>query len=111
MHSCCPECGALLSTDLSGAFWVEWRVAGVSRGISRVQSGAPVTAFTGQNTALDGNICSGSALHPDIIGVPERDHSSRADMVSNFLIAARSFCPDWTVTGPQAAEFSPVQHW
>ena len=33
-------------------------------GISRVQSGAPVTAFTGQNTALDGNICSGSALHP-----------------------------------------------
>jgi hypothetical protein len=63
------------------------RVAGgwTLSGISTVQSGAPVTAFTGQNTALDGNICGGSSLHPDIIGIAETDHSSRADMVSNYF--------------------------
>ena len=54
-------------------------------GFSTVQSGAPVTPTTGQNTALDGNICGGSALHPDIVGTPERDHASRADMVANFF--------------------------
>ena len=54
-------------------------------GISTIQSGAPVTPTTGQNTALDGNICGGSSLHPDIVGKPEREHSSRANMVANFF--------------------------
>lgn len=58
-----------------------WSLAG----FSSVQSGAPVTPVTGQNTAVDGNICGGSALHPDTAGKAERSHSSRADMVSQFF--------------------------
>jgi hypothetical protein len=54
-------------------------------GFSTVQSGAPVTPVTGQNTALDGNICGGSALHPDLVGRPEREHADRNDMVNNFF--------------------------
>jgi hypothetical protein len=34
---------------------------------------------------VDGNICGGSALHPDTAGKAERSHSSRADMVSQFF--------------------------
>jgi hypothetical protein len=54
-------------------------------GISTVQSGAPVTPVTGQNTALDGNLCGGAVLHPDIVGNPERDHADRADMIRKFF--------------------------
>jgi hypothetical protein len=54
-------------------------------GISAVQSGTPVTPVTGQNTALDGNICGGSSLHPDIVGNPNRESFSRSDMVANFF--------------------------
>jgi hypothetical protein len=54
-------------------------------GFSTVQSGAPVTPVTGQNTALDGNICGGSALHPDLVGQPQREHADRSDMVNNYF--------------------------
>jgi hypothetical protein len=54
-------------------------------GFQTVQSGAPVTPFAGQNTALDGNICGGSSIHPDQVGQIARSHSSRADMVANFF--------------------------
>lgn len=54
-------------------------------GFQTVQSGAPVTPTSGQNTALDGNICGGSSIHPDQVGEIEREHSSRADMVANFF--------------------------
>jgi hypothetical protein len=54
-------------------------------GFQTVQSGAPVTPASGQNTALDGNICGGSSIHPDQVGEIRRDHSSRADMVANFF--------------------------
>ena len=54
-------------------------------GFQTVQSGAPVTAFAGQNTALDGNICGGSSIHPDQVGQIERDHASHADKVANFF--------------------------
>jgi hypothetical protein len=54
-------------------------------GFQTVQSGAPVTPASGQNTALDGNICGGSSIHPDQVGEIEREHSSRADMVANFF--------------------------
>jgi hypothetical protein len=54
-------------------------------GFQTVQSGAPVTPTSGQNTALDGNICGGSSIHPDQVGQIERDHSSRHDMVMNFF--------------------------
>ncbi len=54
-------------------------------GFSTIQTGGPVTPTAGQNTAYDGNICGGSTLHPDIVGKPERDHSSQNDMVRNFF--------------------------
>ena len=54
-------------------------------GFETIQSGAPVTPFSGQNTALDGNICGGSSIHPDLVGQITREHSSRADMVANFF--------------------------
>ena len=54
-------------------------------GFETVQSGAPVTAFVGQNTALDGNICGGSQIHPNQVGAIKRDHSSRADMITQFF--------------------------
>jgi hypothetical protein len=53
-------------------------------GITTLQSGTPVTATTGQNTALDGTTCQGS-YHPDIVGNIERDHASRAEMVQEFF--------------------------
>ena len=62
-------------------------------GISNIQSGAPITFTTGQNTALDGNICGGSALHADIVGVAERSHSSRSDMVAQFFDRAAFVLP------------------
>ncbi len=52
--------------------------------ISSVQSGSPVTATTGQNTALDGTTCQGS-YHPDIVGKIVRDHASRADTIAQFF--------------------------
>jgi hypothetical protein len=58
-----------------------WSVSG----ISYVQSGSPVTIVTGQNTALDGNICGGDVLHADLVGSPERSHSSRDDMRAQFF--------------------------
>lgn len=54
-------------------------------GFQTVQSGAPVTPVSGQNTALDGNICGGSSIHPDLVGQIERNHSSRTDMILNFF--------------------------
>ena len=51
-------------------------------GFSSVQSGTGLTPVSGQDRALDGTGCS---QHPDIVGKPERDHSSRADMVRNFF--------------------------
>ena len=62
-------------------------------GFETVQSGAPVTAFAGQNTALDGNICGGSQLHPDQVGIIKRDHSSRADTVAGFFNRAAFVTP------------------
>jgi len=57
-----------------------WSVSG----IALLQSGVPVLASTGQNTALDGTTCQGS-YHPDLIGVIEREHSSRHDMITRFF--------------------------
>ena len=57
-----------------------WSVSG----IAILQSGVPVLASTGQNTALDGTTCQGS-YHPDLIGVIEREHSSRNDMLTRFF--------------------------
>jgi hypothetical protein len=54
-------------------------------GFQTIQSGSPVTPTSGQNTALDGNICGGSSIHPDLVGTIEREHASRADMVGEFF--------------------------
>jgi len=54
-------------------------------GFETIQSGSPVTPVAGQNTALDGNICGGSAIHPNQVGAIEREHSSRADMITTFF--------------------------
>ena len=54
-------------------------------GFETIQSGAPVTPFAGQNTALDGNICGGSQIHPDQVGPIQREHASRADMIATFF--------------------------
>jgi len=53
-------------------------------GFETIQSGSPVTPATGQDRAYDGTGCTGS-FHPDIVGKPEREHTSRADMVANFF--------------------------
>ena len=67
-----------------------WSVSG----ISLVQSGAPMTFFTGQNTAYDGNICGGSSLHPNMVAPPEREHASRADMVAQYFTRTALVLPD-----------------
>lgn len=73
-----------ISSDRRG--WLSRMLGGwTASGFQTVQSGAPVTPFSGQNTALDGNICGGSSIHPNQVGVIERDHSSRDDMISNFF--------------------------
>jgi hypothetical protein len=51
-------------------------------GFSSVQSGTGVTPVSGQDRALDGTGCN---QHPEIVAKPEREHSSRADMVANFF--------------------------
>lgn len=54
-------------------------------GISNIQSGAPVTVTNGQNRAIDGTGCSGSH-HPDLLSANyTREHTSRADMITNFF--------------------------
>jgi hypothetical protein len=71
-------------------------------GISTVQSGAPVTVTNGQNTALDGNICGGSALHPNLVGQPTREHASRSDMIANFLNRSAFVLPQLGTFGTAA---------
>lgn len=53
--------------------------------ITSLQSGEPVTPTTGQNTALDGNLCGIDGTRPDIMGTPQKVHGSKADMVSNYF--------------------------
>jgi hypothetical protein len=54
-------------------------------GVTTLQSGSAVTAYSGQNRAFDGNICAGDEMHPDQVGAIEREHSSRDDMIANYF--------------------------
>ena len=77
-------------------------------GISTIQSGSPVTPVTGQNTALDGNICGSSALHPNPAGNPIRDHSSRDDMIAQFFNRSAFVLPAIGTYGAAGPACSPA---
>ena len=66
---------SLVSRVLGG-----WSISG----ITTLQSGAPVNATTGQNTALDGTTCQGS-YHPDIVGQIMREHATTDDMLAQYF--------------------------
>jgi hypothetical protein len=63
--------------------------------ITTVQSGAPLTFSSGQDTQLNGTGCNSRA---NIVGDPRRSHSSRDDMIQNFFnTAAFAQPPDGSV--------------
>jgi hypothetical protein len=63
--------------------------------ITTVQSGAPLTFSSGQDTQLNGTGCNSRA---NIVGDPQRSHSSRNDMITNFFnTAAFAQPPDGSV--------------
>jgi hypothetical protein len=63
--------------------------------ITTVQSGAPLTFSSGQDTQLNGTGCNSRA---NIVGDPARSHSSRDDMIQNFFnTAAFAQPPDGSV--------------
>jgi hypothetical protein len=51
-------------------------------GITSLQSGTPLSISSGQDTMLNG---TGNNSRADIVGDPERSHTSRADMVTKFF--------------------------
>jgi hypothetical protein len=55
-----------------------WSIAGVTT----LQSGGPLTFTSGQNTQLNG---TGVSSRANIVGDPQRSHSSRSDMITKFF--------------------------
>ena len=51
-------------------------------GITMIQSGAPVSISSGQDTMLNG---TGNNSRADIVSDPKRSHASRADMIAKFF--------------------------
>lgn len=68
-------------TGKEGKFLGGWNLSA----ITSIQSGEPVTPTTGQNTALDGNLCGVDGTRPDLVGIPQKSHDSKADYVSNYF--------------------------